>query len=146
MSETQYLLDSNFIIALMDGKDVYHQRASKLFDQIQGDGNEIFLSDLLINETLSVFAKRCEAQKREADFQRLAKKFLESIQGLPLLCLYDLFNEKLNRIVDIMIHHRARFNFHDALMLLLLQEIPEVVLVTFDTDFKDLPDVKVLAN
>lgn len=144
MSETQCLLDSNFVIALMDGHDVHHHRAQELFAQIQGDGMQIFLSDLLINETLSVFAKRCEAQKRESDFPRLVKTFQSAIRGVPLLCLYELLTDKLPRIIEIMIRHRGRFNFHDALMLFFLQEVSEVVLVTFDFDFKSLTRVKTL--
>lgn len=140
----QYLLDSNFLVALIDEADVHHGRAARLLEKITAEDAEFFVSDLLINEVLSVFAKRCEQKKKEREFPSLVRKFQAALRGYPVLCLYELVAKQLGSLIELMVHHRARFNFHDALLLTFLKELPEMRLVTFDQDFGSIGSLKVI--
>lgn len=140
----QYLMDSNFLIALLDARDVHHKKATKLLEEIhQAQSIQLFISDILINEVLSVFAKRCEAQKRSNEFASLVKEVQSAVRDMPILCLYDLVPKHYKAITDIMIQWKGRFNFHDALLILFLTEVPKVNFITFDRDFKALSSLSI---
>lgn len=130
----QYLFDTNFVVSLIDAGDVHHTRAKNLFDHIQS--GEVFFSDIVVNETLSVLARRCEAKKRSADFKNVAKIFTDCIQGQPILCLYELLPRNLKEVINMMIQYEGALNFHDCLMAFFLKDLPHVGFVTFDEDFK----------
>lgn len=140
----QYLLDSNFLVALIDEADVHHDRATRLLEKISEADSDFFVSDVLINEVTSVFAKRCEQKKKEKQFPSLVRKFQTALRGYPILCLYELVPKHLGPIIELMVRHQARFNFHDALLITFLEQLPEVHLVSFDQDFKDVELLQVV--
>lgn len=82
----QYLLDSNFLIALLDAGDVHHGRAVQLLNKLQANEGEFFISDILINEVLSVFAKRCETKRKTIcdSRQEISISHPQSTDPLPL--------------------------------------------------------------
>lgn len=139
----QYFLDSNVLIALMDERDALHGQAVRVMAELENSAAEFFFSDVVINETLSVLAKRCEAKKNEAAFQILAEEFRKQISNRPILCLYGLLPSHYHQIIDSMIASRGLFNFHDCLIILFLKEIKEICLVTFDQDFHRLTSLNV---
>ncbi len=140
----QYLLDSNFLVALIDGADVHHGRAVQLLEKINSEDSEFFVSDLLTHEVASVFAKRGEQKKKEREFPALVHKFQTALRGYPVLCLYELVSKHLGDILELMVRHRARFNFHDALLITFLEQLPEVRLVSFDQDFEAIESLRVV--
>ena len=140
----QFLFDANFLIALLDAADVHHEHARSLLEELQQDPAQFFISDVLINEVLSVLAKRCEAKKRSAAFAAFAKRFQAVIRDFPILCLYALVPQHYGALVRIMVRSEGRFNFHDSLLVLFLKEVPKLTLVTLDQDFKTIPSIQVL--
>lgn len=144
--QPQYLLDSNYLIALLDGADVHHERAVRLYERLLNDEVQLFISDVLINEVLSVFAKRCEAKRRKAQFQVFAAEFQEAIKDLPILCLYELVTPHYKDLVGIMVRSQGSLSFHDALIWLFLREVPRVTLVSFDNDFAQFKKLNLLAQ
>lgn len=132
----QILLDSNIVIALLDARDVFHAAANRMMNQIVDDTHEIFISDVLVNEVLSVLAKRCEEQKRAHDFPKYADIFFSRLKGTPVLCLYELVATSLSSLKELMVRHGGCFNFHDALILHFLHSVPEVSFATLDGDFR----------
>ncbi len=141
----QYLLDANFLVALLDARDVHHARAVHLLTEIQTVEVQFFISDAIINEVLSVFAKRCESKGLQAEFANFTKRFRAAISDYPILCLYELIPTHYKTIITTMTRHQGRFNFHDVLILLFLKEVPKVHLVTFDQDFQEIRSLKVIA-
>lgn len=141
-NKEQFVLDSSFLIALLDCKDVHHPRAKEIFFNIEEREGQIFLSDVLINEVLSVFARRSEARQKEGEFKKLAKLFQQRIQDLPIVCLYELLPEHIPQIVSLMIQYEGCFNFHDALFIFFLRQLPKVYFVTFDKDFSKVEEIQ----
>ncbi|MBU0505654.1 type II toxin-antitoxin system VapC family toxin, partial [bacterium] len=133
----QFFLDSSFVIALMDAADVFHKKAQKINETILLD-NQIFISDVVINEVLSVFAKRCESKKKKSHFAKLTETFQKALETIPILCLYELLPTQYNKIISLMVKTQGTLNFHDALIVLFLKEIPDVTLVSFDKDFQTI--------
>jgi len=143
MNAPQFFLDSSFLIALIDARDLHHTKAVGLLDKIENEDGELFASDVVINEVLSVFAKRCESRKATHQFEDLITTFKKVLEPLPILCLYELVTPHYNSIIKMMINYKARLNFHDCLIALFLKEVPEVNLVTFDSDFDEIENLRI---
>lgn len=147
LNETpQYLLDSNFLVALTDTNDVHHAKALALFEKLGIENPELFLSDICINEVLSVLAKRCEEKKKKEEFARLAMAFQKSLKNYPILCLYELLPKNYSNVFSLMISHEGLLNFHDALIVIFLKEVPRVSLISFDADFHSVAGLSVIPS
>ena len=142
LNKEQFVLDSSFLIALLDLEDVHHQRAKEIFFDIEGKEGQFFLSDVLINEVLSVLARRSEARQKEGEFKKLAKLFQKRIQDLPIVCLYELLPKHIPQVISLMIQYDGCFNFHDALFIFFLRQLPKVHFVTFDKDFSKIEEIQ----
>lgn len=58
-----FLLDSSFLVALLDSKDTWHSVAVEIEGALPARVTRVFL-DVVIAETLSVLARRFEERKR----------------------------------------------------------------------------------
>lgn len=143
MSAEQYFLDSNFLIALTDASDLHHARASKLLQRITAAESELFLSDIAINETLSILARRHESKKSKTSFQNVVDHFKNAIAKFPILSLYELVPQNYARLMALMAKYDAKLSFHDCLIVLFLRQVPEVRLVSFDKDFAAIRGLKI---
>ena len=141
----QIFLDSNFVVALIDAADVHHQRSVRLLEKIGVSNAEIFLSDVLINEVLSVLAKRCASKGRREVFSHLAVLMQQLMYQYPILSLYELVPQNYTKLVSMMVHSQGELNFHDCLIVLFLKELPEVSLVTFDKDFESQKEIRLFS-
>lgn len=130
----QYFLDTSFIVALLDAVDVYHAKATQALATIELQPHELFLSDVAVSETLSVFAKRCEAKRQTKRFPDLAKAFQDLMQRLPILSLYELVPQNYKHILQQMIRSESRLSFNDCLIQLFLKQVSQVKILTFDGD------------
>lgn len=145
-NKEQFFLDSNFVISLLDDQDIHHQRARGIWADILKQDSQVFLSDVLINEVLSVLARRCGEKGKGRYFKKWARRFQKSIEGLPIACLYEFLPRHIPKIVSIMVRYRGCFNFHDALFVFFLDQLPTVHFVTFDKDFARVKDLKILSQ
>jgi predicted nucleic acid-binding protein len=144
----QYFFDTSFFIALIDRRDLHHKRAVDILKTIQETSNEspeFFLSDVVLNETWSVICRRVESRKNSESFALLAQSLQQKITAIPVLCLYEIFNDSYQKVVKFMRENQGRFSFHDALIALFLRQVDDVTLVTFDHDFRALKNLKVLS-
>lgn len=60
----QAVLDTNVLVALVDSHDKWHARAVALRDALKAQEVEVVYFDPVLNETVSVLARRSEEQKR----------------------------------------------------------------------------------
>ncbi|MBI4223885.1 MAG: hypothetical protein HY609_03045, partial [Deltaproteobacteria bacterium] len=67
----------------------------------------------------------------------------KTITGLPIICLYELMPKHIPQVMRILIDHQGCFNFHDALFIFFLKQVPKVNFVTFDKDFQKVPAIRV---
>lgn len=143
MMPEQYILDTNVLVALIDSSDIFHDRATRLMERIRLNEGEAYLSDAVLNETLSVLAKRCEARGRQRFFNDLAARFRSQIRDKPILCLYELLPNHFKSFQEIMTQSEGRLNFHDSMIVFFLRQLPEVILATFDKDFSEVGTIQI---
>ncbi|MDO8518858.1 MAG: PIN domain-containing protein [Deltaproteobacteria bacterium] len=145
MSEQeQYFLDSSFLVALLDFKDVHHPRAVEMNTLMKRQKGELFISDIVLNETLSVIARKYEGEARHEELKRKFQAFFHHIEAKPILCLYELVNQSFGFIQKMILHTNGKLGFHDCLIVFFLRQVPLVHLVTFDEDFRQVKGISVL--
>lgn len=141
MTETeQYFLDTNFVVSLLDERDSNHSMAKELFQKYSMVDKEVFLSDAVVNESMTVLARRSENKKLAVSYKQLEERFRSTLENKAVLCLYEiLYGENFGRIRKLMLGSNGHLNFHDCLIAIFLKEVPKVKLVSFDLDFDHVP-------
>jgi predicted nucleic acid-binding protein len=142
---TQFFVDSNFLVALIDEQDSQNKKAQNLVARVYREDSMVLLSDIVLSEVLSVLAKRCEAKKKSNQFPAYLARIREFIADAPILSVYELLPKNYNRIFDMMKQSLGKLSFNDCLIVVFLNAVPEVTLVSFDADFIEIDGLKVLA-
>lgn len=129
MKRKKYLLDSKVLIALLDQGDQHHQKALSLVEGLSKYESRIFLSDILLNEVLSTFARRCRALEDQQAFKAFVQKFQRAIRHFPILCLYQSLPQSYKPVLSSMVKAKGAKDFHKSLIETFLKESPEIQLV-----------------
>jgi predicted nucleic acid-binding protein len=98
--------------------------------------------DCVVNETISVIARRLEEKGRGKEFT-LALQKME--QAIPAECISWMYSEVRRPYPDILVvikEHEGKSNFHDALMVLAAREMGIIHIVSFDQDFDELEGIE----
>ena len=75
----QAVIDSNVLVAAIDSRDKWHRMAKSLAGALKaGQVNLIYL-DCVVNETISVLARRTNEQKRPGEFASLLDELMEQV-------------------------------------------------------------------
>jgi len=64
-------IDANFLLALIDKKDKWHPKAKILAKTLRKKKWEVIYLDCVLNEVISVLAKRLEERKESQDLVSL---------------------------------------------------------------------------
>lgn len=63
------IIDSNFVIALVDEKDKWRKQALSLQNALEKEKAKLIYLDCIINETISVVGRRLEEKGRSDEFK-----------------------------------------------------------------------------
>lgn len=138
----QAAIDSNVLIALVDDRDKWHIQARTLLHALKEEAVNVIYFDCVLNETISVMARRSEEQNRSAQFSRLLDKLQAQVPE-DLITWITLDTQRLyNRIAELVRQSQGRLNFHDALIALACQELEIEMILSFDRDFDEIPWMK----
>lgn len=129
------VVDTNWLVALLDSRDKWHTRACKIAEVLSARQVQIIYLDCVLNETISVLARRAEEQKRVGELVALLENMRQQVPE-PCIVWASLETRRLYReIVDWVQQTQGALNFHDALIALLCREWGITALVSFDEDF-----------
>jgi predicted nucleic acid-binding protein len=133
------VIDTNVLVALVDSRDKWHNKARDLLEVLELHEAQVMYLDCVLNETISVLARRSEEQKRIEEFIFLLETALyqapESSIVWASLQTYRLYDE----IVALIKQTQGALNFHDVLIALLCREWEVPFLLSFDKDFDTIP-------
>jgi len=76
---SECVLDANVLVAWIDAADRLHTRAHDLLKQLEQDGSEPVLLDVLVGETVSVLCRRFRERRRSADLAAMLAGFRRRI-------------------------------------------------------------------
>ena len=128
------VIDSNVLVALIDTRDALHSKASRLLEQ----KHNLVYFDCVLNETLSVFGRRLEEQKRSHEFIELVERMQMRIPETLIVWTSQDVQRLYANIIALMKQSGGKLNFHDALIALKCQELQIEFLLSFDQDFDTL--------
>ena len=138
------VIDTNVLVALLDSRDVHHQRAVSLVRRLQQSDFSEAIMDCIVNEVYTVFARRCLERGRSfSDITRAIKQKLESLETIAAYSMVDRYHA---RIIDLMITTNGLLNYHDALICLTMKSKKLHQIATFDRDFENVSWLTILAS
>lgn len=135
-------LDSNYLIALFDQRDVWHQEAVRVHEVLRDRQAPAITPDCVINEVLTVFSRRCRERGHPDAFAQLAERLLQVVPEEAVTWLYPHVPRWFGRCVTVMRETAGALNFHDALLGVAADELGYRAIVSFDTGFDLLASLK----
>jgi len=130
------IVDTNFLVGLLDEKDKWHQRSVELYQNLEAVQIEMIIFDCVANELISVIGKRFEESGREKKFKEFVKeKLMPLISRDKIVSLYKWVDEWYDEIIKIVTDSSGKFNFHDALIQVGAKKMNLEYIISFDEDF-----------
>lgn len=134
-SRKRIAIDTNVLVALVDSHDKWHSRAVALRDALKAAQVDLLYFDPVLNETVSVLARRAEEQKRTQQFSNLLEVLLQQVPTSVLIWLSAETPRLYDRVIELVRETSGMLNFHDALIALGCQKLEVAVIASFDRDF-----------
>lgn len=127
-------LDSSFLIALINDNDSLHKKALEYLELIEN--NECYISNLIINEVITVIGNKLNLEVATTSFNLLTSVF-------NIINEYDLkeFNYNNMRIYET---YNTKLSFTDSSIILLMKEFNISDLISFDKEFKKVEDINLI--
>ena len=131
------LIDASFLVAFDNSIDVHHQKARALWKKIErGDYGAYFISDYIFDEVMGVAMRKVGKKRAIALGQHLLK-------SVPLINIdRHIFDEAWKIFTNEKIN--LNLSFTDCTNIVLLNLIKTTYIVTFDREFREVPNVEVL--
>ena len=131
-------IDSNVLVALVDRQDKWHAQAKALLETIIEKEIDVVYFDCVLNETISVMARRSEEQKRSAQFSVLLDELRKRVPEELITWISGDIQRWYGQVIGLVQQSEGRINFHDALIALACKELDINVVVSFDGDFDEI--------
>ena len=132
-------IDTNVLVAIIDARDTWHPKASALLDAVDRSHIEIIWLDCVLNETISVLARRAEEQNRSEQIPALLHSILQMITPEKITWVSSEIHNLYEDVVDLIRESGGKLNFHDALIALFCRASGIEMIRTFDKDFDSIP-------
>ena len=138
MTTNLAVVDSNILIALVDRQDKWHLHATELLGKLNTSQINIVYFDCVLNETISVLARRSEEQKRFEQFPDLLDQLSKQVPEGLITWISGETKRLYREILELIRTTNAALNFNDALIALVCRELEIKTLVSFDKDFDNI--------
>ncbi len=136
------IVDTNIIVAVVDDKDIHHNKALNLIINIENKNIPVVLMDCIVNEVYSVIARR--SKQHGYSFKDAALKIDPVMSSMEVVRAYTMVKSLHNSIIKMMMKYNGNLNYHDCLISLVMKEKGLTEIVTLDKGFKVVPWLKVL--
>jgi predicted nucleic acid-binding protein len=132
------VVDANVLVAVIDERDKWHVRTSSLLEALRFQNIEIVWFDCVVNETISVLARRTQEQKRSEQLARLFESLIRMIPAEQITWVSSENQRLYYSVIELIRNSDGALNFNDALMSLCCREYGIKLIVTFDQDFDQI--------
>lgn len=129
------VLDTSFLVALFDNRDVWYPQALKTKGWLENEGLEMVVLDCVIGETISTIARRFRERRKRKGTTVSAKQITEKIPRDSIEWAYPEVPRLYESILSLFEKHTGQLNFHDCLIALTAKEKKIKKIVSFDKDF-----------
>lgn len=143
----EVVLDANVIVALLDSADALAAQANTLGEQLQSEGADLVLLDVLVGEAVSVLCRRSrERRKDPPDIHEALTTVRRWADEGSIRWVAAEGQRLVGSVLDVVGETGGRLNFNDALLVVLQRD--EVIgdVASFDTGFDTVPDFRRVAG
>ena len=129
-------IDSSFLISLANENDSLHEKSLQYLDLI--DENECYISNLIINEVITVIGNKIDLKAAVSAFDLLNDIF-------NIIDEYEMkdFNSSVMLIYE---KYGTRLSFTDCSILVNMYHHEIENLLSFDKEFKGVDDINLIQN
>ena len=132
------VIDSSVLVGLLDQRDNWHGSATRIQEALaEGDAEVIYL-DCVLNEAISVLARRTHEQKRQEQLDVLLDRLSKSVPKEQITWVSGEIERLYDEIVELVRSSGGALNFHDALIALICRDRGLGILASFDQDFDQI--------
>lgn len=131
----QTAIDANILVALVDSRDKWHASARAIRDALKVTEANLVYFDSVVNETISVLARRAQEQGRIHQFPTLMDALMHQVPVEIITWLSSETQRLYSQVIELVRNTSGRLNFHDALIALGCRELGIDAIVSFDEDF-----------
>jgi predicted nucleic acid-binding protein len=128
-------IDANVLVGLLDERDKWHGTAIDLRDALDKADAELVYLDCVLNEVISVLARRTHEQRRPEQLDALLDQLATLVPVRDITWISGEIKRLYDQVVELVRDSAGALNFHDALIALMCREWAIAVLVSFDQDF-----------
>ena len=139
---TKAILDSSFLVALIDEKDKWRNTAVLIQKALKKKKARLVYLDCAVNEMISVIARRLEEKGRSQEFTSALQKMEQAIPAKRITWMYPEVRRLYPEILIVIKEHEGKLNFHDALMVIVAREMDIPHIVSFDQDFDEVEGIE----
>jgi len=139
---TKAILDSSFLVALIDEKDKWRNTAVLIQKALKKKRARLVYLDCAVKEMISVIARRLEEKGRSQEFTLALQKMEQAIPAERITWMYPEVRRLYPEILVVIKEHEGKLNFHDALMVLAAREMDIPHIVSFDQDFDEVEGIE----
>lgn len=140
------VVDTSLLVAQIDGKDVWHEQAADLAGGFADVEAELIYFDCVVNEAISVLARRLLERKSRTDFKSALGKMDTLILTENITWIYPAIKKYYEKCLEIIRDHGGKINFHDSLIALAMRDLDLGLIGSFDKDFDDIAWLRRLAT
>lgn len=134
------LVDSSFLIAQLDARDVHHKTARDIHAVFQlRDAAYVYL-DVIVNETVTVLARR--ALEREGDPVSVIQRLRAELPPERLDWTGPELPRLWNDVLTEMERTKGRLSFHDSLLAVIARQSGIQWVASFDRGFDQVAGLK----
>ena len=134
------LVDTSFLVAQLDERDVHHQTAKALHELFRKREVAYIYLDSVVNETVTELARRVLEQK--ADPRPIIKRLRKEIPTEMLDWTGPELPRLWERTLDTLETYKGRLSFNDCLLVIVSQEGGIEWLASFDQSFDQVSGIK----
>jgi hypothetical protein len=129
------VIDTNLLVGLLDERDKWHSTATAIRDALHSNGAKVVYFDCVLNETVSVLARRTHEQNRPEDLDSLLSQLDTWIPTNRITWVSLEIPRLYEQILQLIRRSDGELNFHDALIALVCREQDVSTIASFDRDF-----------
>ncbi|MDD2655777.1 MAG: PIN domain-containing protein [Candidatus ainarchaeum sp.] len=103
------VLDTSLIISFFDEEDVLHQKAVKAFEEFEKGGDQLLLTDYVLNETVSVTLRKGSLDK--------SKELLEFLLEYKNMEIFHVDANGFREVIKVFREQKDNLSFIDCSLL-----------------------------
>lgn len=132
---TKIILDANYIVAILDEKDISYKKAMDIRDRLLQIKPTLIFFDCVINEVVSVFVRRLLERKHIHLLPRHLERLNSLIPKEKITWVYPDMEDYYDAVIHLVEKSQGHLNFHDALITVVANELEISHIISFDKGF-----------